>query len=101
MASSICVAAWDGERVVGFARALSDGEHRAYVEDVVIDPDYRGRGIGEEIVARLLAEIGDVHIVSLFCEPGRVNFYGRNGFVPSGTQVMLHRENLASGLRAE
>jgi ribosomal protein S18 acetylase RimI-like enzyme len=90
--ASIAVGAWEGERLVGFSRALSDGVHRAYVEDVVIDPDYRGQGIGENMVAALMEQLGDVHIVSLFCEPERVNFYSRNGFRPSKTQVMLHRE---------
>ncbi|MEX0683228.1 MAG: GNAT family N-acetyltransferase [Dehalococcoidia bacterium] len=92
IAASIAVGAWDGQRLVGFVRALSDGEHRAYVEDVVIDPDYRGKRSGEELVAALLEAIGDVHIVSLFCEPERVNFYARNGFRPSQTQVMMHRD---------
>jgi len=92
IAASVAVGAWDGERLVGFARAISDGEHRAYVEDVVIDPEYRGRKIGEEIVAALVQAIGRVHIVSLFCEPERVEFYRRNGFRASETAVMVHRE---------
>ena len=90
--ASVAVGAWDGERLVGFARAISDGEHRAYVEDVVIDPEYRGRGIGEQIVAALVEAIGDVHIVSLFCEPERVEFYGRNGFRASETAKIVHLE---------
>ena len=93
IAASVAVGAWDGGRLVGFARAISDGEHRAYVEDVVVDPEYRGRRIGEEIVAALVQAIGEVHIVSLFCEPERVEFYGRNGFRASETAVMLHREH--------
>jgi GNAT superfamily N-acetyltransferase len=90
--ASTAIGAWDGDRLVGFARALSDGEHRAYIEDVVIDPDYRGRQVGERLVARLVEALGPVHIVSLFCEPERVAFYSRNGFRPSKTQVMMHRE---------
>lgn len=90
--ASIAVGAWDGERLVGFSRAISDGVHRAYVEDVVIDPGYRGGGIGEKVVALLMEQLGDVHITSLFCEPERVNFYSRNGFKASKTQVMVHRE---------
>lgn len=90
--ASVAVGAWDGGRLVGFARAISDGEHRAYVEDVVIDPEYRGRKIGEGLVAALVAQLGSVHIVSLFAEPERVAFYERNGFRPSPTAVMLHRE---------
>lgn len=90
--ASVAVGAWDGRRLVGFSRAISDGVHRAYVEDVVIDPEYRGGGIGEKVVALLMERLGDVHITSLFCEPERVNFYSRNGFRASKTQVMMHRE---------
>jgi ribosomal protein S18 acetylase RimI-like enzyme len=92
IAASVAIGAWDGDRLVGFTRALTDGVHRAYVEDVVVDPDYRGQQIGERVVAALVEAIGDVHVISLFCEPERVAFYGRNGFKESATQKMLHRE---------
>ncbi len=91
LAASIAVGAWEGERLVGFTRALSDGRYRAYVEDVVIDPEYRQYGIGTKMVARLLAALPNVRVVSLFCEPERVAFYERNGFRASPKQVMVHR----------
>ena len=86
------IGAWHGDMLVGFARALSDRKYRAYIEDVMIDPEYRGKGIGERMVARLLKDLKDIEIVSLFCEPGRVAFYGRNGFERNLTQVMMHRK---------
>jgi len=89
--AAVAVGAWDGDRLVGFTRALSDGRYRAYIEDVMIDPDYRGRKIGERMVASLVDQLGDIEIVSLFCEPERVAFYGRNGFAAHKTQVMMHR----------
>jgi GNAT superfamily N-acetyltransferase len=88
---NVAVGAWDGDELIGFTRAMSDGLYRAYVEDVMIDPDYRGNKIGERMVAKLLEELGEIEIVSLFCEPERVAFYQRNGFSPSKTQVMMHR----------
>jgi N-acetylglutamate synthase-like GNAT family acetyltransferase len=62
----------------------------------MIDPEYRGKGIGERMVAKLLEALEDIEIVSLFCEPERVSFYGRNGFSASKTQVMMHRRNDAN-----
>src|SRR6266581_4617119 len=41
LSATTAIGAWDGDRLIGFTRALSDGVHRAYVEDVVIDPEYR------------------------------------------------------------
>src|SRR3954467_12640095 len=49
------VSAWDGSRLVGFVRAISDGVTNAYVSTVVVLPEYQGRGIGREMIARLLA----------------------------------------------
>jgi GNAT superfamily N-acetyltransferase len=90
--ASLAVGAWDGDRLVGFARALSDGRYRAYVEDVIVDPGYRQFRVGTKLVAALLDALGDIEIVSLFCAPERVDFYRRNGFVAQPAQVMMHRE---------
>jgi GNAT superfamily N-acetyltransferase len=93
LAAGPAVGAWHGDRLVGFARALSDGNYRAYIEDVMVDPEYRGKKIGEQMVAALLEQLKDIDIISLFCEPERVAFYSRNGFSPSKTQVMMHRRS--------
>jgi ribosomal protein S18 acetylase RimI-like enzyme len=74
------VGAWDGERLIGFVRALSDGHLAAYVEDVIVNEEYRGGGVGEKLMRRLLEEVGDVANVSLFCEPAVVRFYEKSGF---------------------
>jgi GNAT superfamily N-acetyltransferase len=74
------VGAWDGERLVGFVRALSDGHLAAYVEDVMVHQDYRRGGVGDLIMSRLLTEIKRSANVSLFCERPVARFYERNGF---------------------
>jgi GNAT superfamily N-acetyltransferase len=91
--ATVALGVWDGDRLIGFTRAMSDGRYRAYIEDVMIDPEYRGNKIGEGMVAALLEELGGIEIVSLFCEPQRVAFYERNGFSPSESHVMMHRES--------
>ncbi len=80
LGSGPAVGAWDGEALVGFVRALSEGHLAAYVEDVMVREGYRGSGLGEELMARLLTEVGEVANVSLFCEPPVVRFYERSGF---------------------
>jgi N-acetylglutamate synthase-like GNAT family acetyltransferase len=62
------------------------------VEDVMIDPEYRGNKVGERMVAALLEKLADIEIVSPFCLPESVPFYGRNGFAQNERQVMMHRE---------
>jgi GNAT superfamily N-acetyltransferase len=44
------VGLYDGERQVGFARVVSDDLAFAYLADVYVLEEYRGRGLGEELV---------------------------------------------------
>ncbi len=48
------VSAWDGDELVGFARAISDGAFNAYISTVAVSPAYQKRGIGRELVRRLM-----------------------------------------------
>lgn len=49
--SPFTLSAWDGKKLVGFCRVLTDFVYRAALYDVIVHPDYRGRGAG-----RLLLE---------------------------------------------
>jgi GNAT superfamily N-acetyltransferase len=89
------VGAWDGERLVGFVRALSDGHLAAYVEDVMVHQDYRHGGVGDLIMSRLLGEIGQSANVSLFCERPVARFYERNGF--RATSYVLMQRSVEEG----
>jgi GNAT superfamily N-acetyltransferase len=90
------VGAWDGDRLVGFARALSDGHFAAYVEDVMVHEEYRGRGLGDRIMARLLREIGGAGQVSLFCAPMVTRFYEGHGFRTAPEHVIMHRGEMGA-----
>ncbi|MFL5980501.1 MAG: GNAT family N-acetyltransferase [Gaiellaceae bacterium] len=48
------VGVYDGERQVGFARAFSDGVSLVYLADVYVLPEYRGRGLGVELVREMV-----------------------------------------------
>ena len=52
--SMFLVSAWDGDRLVGFARAISDGASDAQISTMVVHEDYRRKGIAKELVRRLL-----------------------------------------------
>jgi ribosomal protein S18 acetylase RimI-like enzyme len=53
--SAYVVSAWDSDRLVGFARAISDGASNAYISTVAVLPKYQKRGIGRELIRRFLA----------------------------------------------
>lgn len=57
------VSAWDSDRLVGFARAISDGATNAYISTVAVLPEYQKRGIGREVIQRLLADHDGIQFV--------------------------------------
>jgi GNAT superfamily N-acetyltransferase len=49
-AAARVIGMYDGTRQIGFARVISDGVHVAHLCDVYVLSDYRGRGLGVELV---------------------------------------------------
>lgn len=85
------VSAWDEARLVGFARAISDGVTNAYVATVVVDEACRGRGIGRAVIERLIAGHDAVRFV-LHARREAMTFYARLGF--AGAPDMMWRDRL-------
>ncbi len=85
--SHVSIAVDDG-RVVGFANALSDGVLAAYIPLLEVLPEYRGRGVGTELVRRLLELIGRMYMVDVMCDAEITPFYERLGFQSAGGAVI-------------
>ena len=77
-------------QVVGFINALSDGVLSAFIPLLEVLPDYQGRGIGSELVQRLLAQLEDLYAVDLLCDVEVQPFYARLGMQPA-QGMMLRR----------
>lgn len=82
------VGVWDGERLIGFARAVRDMHFRAYIEDVVVHTDYGHQDMASRMLSLLLQELADVGVVSLFCDPEGASLYEAHGFHRSRQTVM-------------
>ena len=82
------VVAFEGGRVVGFARALCDEVSNGYISMVAVAADVRGRGVGSELVRRL---VGDDRGVTWVLRAGRGSggFWEKMGFKPS--EVAMER----------
>ena len=78
--SFLTVGVWDDDRLIGFARVLSDGVYRALIDDVVVDESYRGKGIGTEMMKHLLSRLEQVEEVFLRTGKEMIPFYERLGF---------------------
>ena len=88
-ASDHVVLARDGEHVVGFVTAISDGVLSAYVPLLEVLPEYQGQGIGSELTQRLLARLDGLYMVDLSCDDDLVPFYERLGLRTLGHAMGL------------
>jgi ribosomal protein S18 acetylase RimI-like enzyme len=83
--------AWDQKELMGAGRALTDGVRFAVIFDVVVLPEYQGRGIGKQIMA-FLAERSKAPNILLHAVHGKEGFYRKLGYRKM-TTAMARFEN--------
>ena len=77
------VLAVDGERVVGFVNAISDGTFAAFIPLLEVLPEYQGQGIGSELMQRMEEMLSQLYSLDLICDPDVQPFYERIGWQKS------------------
>lgn len=82
MTSYYHIACYDGDNLVGFIDSVSNGVTDAYIQDLMVHPDYQGKGIGTELVNRMITALKERHIymISVVFEQKLKSFYSRFGF---------------------
>ncbi|MFH1501660.1 MAG: GNAT family N-acetyltransferase [Candidatus Eisenbacteria bacterium] len=68
-------------RLVRFARVLTDGRFHAFLLDVIVDRQFRGRGFAHMLMEAVVGHPGlsDVHSIELIGQPELVGFYEKWG----------------------
>jgi GNAT superfamily N-acetyltransferase len=82
-------------KAIGMGRAISDGVSDAYIQDVLVLNEWRGKGIGLGIVSTILNYCleNKLHWIGLIAEPGTRSFYEPLGFkVLPGEPMVLKPE---------
>ncbi len=82
--SLLCLAAYEGERLIGLLRAVGDGQTVVLIQDLLVRPEYQGRGVGRALLETALDRFRSVRQVQLLTDdrPETVAFYQTLGFKP-------------------
>lgn len=89
--NSMCFGLYFKDVQVGFARVISDYATAYYICDVVIDEDYRGKGLGKKLVGEI---VDDGELESLFgmlITKDAHGLYEHYGFQKDGKMFMFRR----------
>ena len=84
--ANVLITAWDGDRLVGVARGLSDFSYCCYLSDLAVDQAYQHAGIGRTLLERVRTVIGEQSMLLLLAAPSAMEYYPKVGFeaVPNG-----------------
>ncbi|MED4224631.1 GNAT family N-acetyltransferase [Neobacillus cucumis] len=90
--ADIMITAWDDDRIVGVARAITDFSYCCYLSDLAVDQEYQHRGIGRELVRMVQERIGDDVSLLLLASPIAMEYYPHIGFDKVSNGYMIPRK---------
>ena len=79
---------FSGSKLIGFGRAISDGEYQAAFYDISVLPSFQGKGVGKTIVSALKDGLSNCNII-FYSTPGMEGFYKKQGFHSLSTGMGL------------
>ena len=80
------VSIYDGDKIIAMARMIGDMGLDYYIKDVVVIPEYQGKGIGRLLIDELLKFIKENGVkdtdilIELCAMPDKIPFYEKFGF---------------------
>jgi predicted N-acetyltransferase YhbS len=78
--SNLLCTAWDGSKLVGVARSLTDFEYCCYLSDLAVDKAYQRIGIGKGLIRLTQSRLGGKAKIILLAAPNAENYYPQIGF---------------------
>ena len=84
------------KELIGFARVLSDSVYKAFIFDVIVDPKFRNKGLGQFIMDTIFNHpiLKKVSHIELYCPKSMVSFYESMGFQTRASLLLRRETNL-------
>ncbi|CAM4457656.1 GNAT family N-acetyltransferase [Paenibacillus tarimensis] len=77
--ANLTITAWDDDKLVGIARALTDFCYCCYLSDLAVDLDYQKSGVGRELLVLIRQQIGEEVSLILLSAPEAMEYYPKVG----------------------
>ena len=90
--SNLIVSAWDGNQLVGVARSLADFCYVCYLADLSVREEYKGKGIGKQLINLTKEAIGEQSTLILLSAPGAMSYYPHIGMQVINNGFIINRK---------
>ena len=87
--ADVLCTAWDGDKLVGVARSVTDFEYCCYLSDLAVDEKYQKQGIGKELIKLTQSKLGRRAKLILLSAPKAEAYYPKLGFDPHRSAWIL------------
>ena len=70
------------QKLIGFVDSISNGVTDAYIQDLMVHPDFQGKGIGSELMNKMIEYLkkAGIYMISVLYDEDLKSFYSRFGF---------------------
>ena len=76
--ANLVISAWDGDRMVGVCRSVTDWVYCTYLSDLAVRTSHQGQGVGREMVTRT-RDAAPLATVILLAAPQAAGYYPKIG----------------------
>lgn len=91
--SQITLGVWDEDKLIAFARVITDDSYRALIDDVVVESAYRKQGVASHMLEKIFKRTEHIELVMLDCDQDLIGFYGQFGFkAKDGASLQVRNE---------
>lgn len=87
--ANLIVSAWQGEKLVGIARSVTDFHFCCYLSDLAVSSSIQASGIGKELIRRTFLALNSGCTLNLLAAPQAVNYYPKIGLTQHNSAWVL------------
>lgn len=92
--SDLLVTAWEGNKLVGIARSITDFHYACYLSDLAVDLAYQSRGIGRILQQQTQIRLGPHCKLIVVAAPAADGYYGHIGYTRNPRCWVLERDEV-------
>ncbi len=89
--SNLVVTAWDGTKLVGVSRSITDWAWSCYLADLAVSPAYKKSGIGKKLIDLTREKVGEQVMILLLSVPTAMTYYPKVGFTKEDRAFAIFR----------